>query len=654
MPNAPAPPSATTFTIDQLRLSPHNVRKHRADAEATEALEISILAEGRLLEPVLVHRMRGHAAQWGVFAGGRRYRSIRKLVDRGALPADWPIPAVIHDASDVELVARSLDENLLRRDLQEYETCAAIVRENKLGRSPDDIARRHGQTLAWVQQAMRLGDLAPIVFAAFSEGRLSRDQARAYGATADHELQAAAFEAMTARAEHLRTAAAIRAWLRVDDQEAAKLLRFVGEEDYQAAGGAFEPDLFADGEDRSGRITDEPLLRRLADEKGHGLKEATRARVGRPELRFVPTPPAGGYGGSDWALHVALEEGGELPAGDVVCHIAVDKDGEPDITFWWASRKARDGDHKPPAASTRPRSAQSAISLAAGAAILAGGGYEARRKADAIVKEEAGLTAEGTKILRSLRRAILRGALVDDARRGRAVGLDYLVFAQLRLHLSRAGAHGMAERSSELGMARLGNSEPDIEAARVHVEATEAAKAWSWALRDLAQWSFLTTPDLGEAFTDYRSAPDDVKRLAAAVVAGIAMEPSLDAPGYRVPLHDAIAVAAGAAHPLGLRHWWAPTAAFLELLPIAERRAAAEPFIPKQAFATWAKLKSAELTRLVLRTLLGTATSSTDAQKRAAKQWVHPLLAFDRGDHAGTLAEAIDAKGDVELLEAAE
>ena len=109
---------SVTMTIDQLRLSRLNVRTNIIDCNATEGLERSILAHGLML-PLLVHPLAGKrrgVTLYGVHAGGRRYRSIRALVDRGDLPADWPIEVVVQQLSDAELIERSTAENLLRRN----------------------------------------------------------------------------------------------------------------------------------------------------------------------------------------------------------------------------------------------------------------------------------------------------------------------------------------------------------------------------------------------------------------------------------------------------------------------------------------------------------------------------------------------------------
>ncbi|HET9512085.1 MAG TPA: ParB/Srx family N-terminal domain-containing protein [Sphingomonas sp.] len=108
--------SSTTLTIDQIDISPLNVRTYRPDIEDTTALEDSILERG-LIQPIAVHPMKG-SKRWGAIAGGRRTRAIKALVARGALPRDWAVPVTQHvGLSDAELIEVSINENLIRRDL---------------------------------------------------------------------------------------------------------------------------------------------------------------------------------------------------------------------------------------------------------------------------------------------------------------------------------------------------------------------------------------------------------------------------------------------------------------------------------------------------------------------------------------------------------
>lgn len=612
---------AATLRIDQIQVSPFNVRTNEVDANDVAGLEASILENG-LLEPIIVHPM--DVCGYGALAGGRRTRSIRNLVERGALPADWPVPVIVHDDLEpAQLLELSLSENMLRRDLRDYEVFAAVAEMHRQGEPPEQIARALGQRQQWVDQALRLGNLAAEIFLAFEAGKIDLEQARAFGATQDLELQAQAFAALGTGPAHLRTPAAIRAWYRIEDKEAEKLLRFVGHDAYAAAGGWYERDLFDTGADGRGRVSDDPLLRQLADAKVASLRVGVREQTGRAELRFQALPPSSTYGGPEWALHVTpVEEGDKLvlPDGDIVATIAIDDAGEADVSFWWASRRAMEGDRPKAPTARRER-------VAAGSAI--GQQYDgSRQKADAVIKEEAGLTQEGTATLRSLRRMILRAAIVQKAHEGSTLGRDYLVWAQLRMLLSTAGKYGHAEGSAEVGMRALTSPDPDAPGALPLIRDSEAGKTWSKALETIAKQGFLTDPDLGRAFIAYRRATPAIQELAAAVVAAIALERSLDADGYRVAVHDVVAAQAGLATQQGIRHWWSPTAPFLNLLPTAERAAIAEPFVERVTFASYGRMKSDELTPAVLRVVTGGASETRKMQQTAAAQWVHPLLCF--------------------------
>ena len=581
--------ASISVCIDQLHLSDLNVRTNQVDATETAALEASILAEG-LLQPLSVHPLIA-PDHYGVFAGGRRYRSIRNLVDRGALPDDWPVAVIVHDAPEVEIVARSLDENLLRRNLRPYEEYAALALEAQYGRTPEQLAERHGQTLIWTRQALRLGQLSPEVFNAFELGEISHEQAQAFGATADQDLQRAAWETFGKLPGHARTPAAIRGWLRIGDQEAGRLLRFVGDEGYREAGGGWEPDLFADGADDVGRIMDEPLLRRLADDKVARIKAATREATGVAELRFAPQSPRSEYGGPDYVLAITPDERDgrlALPDGDVVAVIEILPSGDHSVSYWWANRRAYNAAARATSSGERPRtlarSTSTTSSLKPGAAI--GQQYDdSRQKADAAIKEEAGLTKDGIDALRSIRRSILRAALIRDAREGGTLARDYLVWAQLRMLVSRNGDTFGTAPAAQAGMKPITGCEADGDVARGLIGATEGGKAWGKALADLSRETFLSDKDLAGAFQDFRAATQAQRDLAAAIVAGLALERSLAAGGYDIPVHDVLAIAGRLSLPANIRRWWEPTPAFLRLIPRAEQLAIAEPLVERAELA---------------------------------------------------------------------
>jgi ParB family chromosome partitioning protein len=75
---------STTLTHAKLRLSESNVRKANGDA-GLEALAASI-AEHGLLQPLIVSPSAGKKTLYDVHAGGRRWRAIGLLIERGVLP----------------------------------------------------------------------------------------------------------------------------------------------------------------------------------------------------------------------------------------------------------------------------------------------------------------------------------------------------------------------------------------------------------------------------------------------------------------------------------------------------------------------------------------------------------------------------------------
>ena len=616
--------TSTTLTIDQLELSPFNVRTNQQDTQPSTALEKSILAVG-LIHALRVHPMRGRKNKWGVHAGGRRYRSIKALIARGDLLADWPIAAMISDGSDAELLEESIAENGPRRDLRPYEVFLGVAKAHRRGHDVRKIADALGQEPDWVRQSIRLGDLAKPVFEALERGEIGVDQARAYGATEDLAVQEAAYEALRHLPPHLREPRQIRAWLKVGDAELERLLRFVGADAYRAAGGRYELDLFADFDGDRGRVRDEDKLRGLAELRLAKTKADIRRRTGRPDLRFVPSPPQGEFNVTDWILSVHAEIRADdtivLPAGAIVAQIelvdSLEGVVEPSVAYWWESRKAKYGSEKAEIPRAPPTKVGAALTTSESF-----GGEAARRAADAAIKQQEGIGQETIDILRSVRRFAMRAALIEDARDRGTVATDFLVWSQLRLLLDqRATIHSV-------GIGKIGGASAGPLGAHSFLEAMPATKTMSYAIFELTQQTFITGDDLGEAFLDYRASADTMKHLAAAVVTGLALERSLNAEDYRLPVHETLAAELRIDSDEGFRRHWAPTADLLDRIPRDQRLAIAEPFVERSAFAGWSRLKATELTRSVLSVVTGSAEWLRDAVRVEASSWVHPLLRF--------------------------
>lgn len=231
-----------------------------------------------------------------------------------------------------------------------------------------------------------------------------------------------------------------------------------------------------------------------------------------------------------------------------------------------------------------------------------------------MIKEEAGLSQDAIQILRSMRRAILRTILVRDADTHGSVARDFLVWSQLRILLDpSAGRVGIGRIATE----EIGGFELAGRARKI-VDASGVASPVRDALKELGDQSFIAGEDLAAAFLDFRASSDRLKNLAAAIVAGLALDRSLAAPGYQLPVHEVLAASIPAyADDTAVRDNWRPTAELLALSPKGQRIDLVEQLVDESTRKRWASLKNDEVTERVL-----------DAVTRAPG-WVHPLLRFD-------------------------
>lgn len=645
----PPPPDATVhLTLADLAISPLNVRYNESDANAVEALSASIVELG-VLEQLLIHpapegakwakrakncKVTGEMdpASFGVLAGGRRWRAIRRAIGNGLLPAEFPIPCKIKDLSDQQIVLLSLSENLLRRDLQGYEVHAAIARLRGLGMSIEDIARNLGQSPGWVAQQARLGELHPPIFAAYSAGEIDVEQARAFAATEELTLQAAAWEHFARRQNWERRPEHIRAFYKVGDHQLAKLLRLVGEDAYRAAGGHFELDLFAADQDHRGRVADEELLQKLAEQALDKERARIRVEAQRRDPRFAAQPPQR-HGYNDTALEIYVDGPADLdpaiPGEALVATLEVTNHGSVIHRFWWASAKAKADFERGKAPASAGTATASKERELVSEALEGQGSYaaDARR----IARDEHGLSATGLEVCRSIRRDILRWGLVTEARSiaGAGLSIDFILFSQLRVELGR-------ESGTQLGVRHLttaygAEDNEDAELVKAYCQSS-AREVFGHEVEALMAEGWMTYPDVGKAFAEFLALGQPAKDRAAAVLAGLLLKRSANAPGFKVPLHDALA------QELGLdaeqaRRAWTPDHHFAGLFPKLKRMEFAQPHVPADAFKSWAKLAD---------TPLAAATAHVLAAQPA---WVHTVISFDfEGFHQPSSSEAVGHK----------
>lgn len=266
----------TTIALDKLFMSPKNVRKTNPD-EDIEGLADSIFEKGLLENLVVSPRATGRGS-FDVDAGGRRWRALKRNAELKRIPRNHPVDCLVVPAEDA--AEASMAENLhtvamnpadevvgFTAILESYARAGITDRDEQIQR----CARRFGKSFRYVEERLRLAELAPDILEALRLGAISIDAAKVYAAYPDQELQMKVFaaqEATRAQGYNRHSPAAIRSMLagkiyRKGDRQ----VRFIGVDAYIAAGGRVELELFMGNEDEE-VLLDTALVDRLVRAKG--------------------------------------------------------------------------------------------------------------------------------------------------------------------------------------------------------------------------------------------------------------------------------------------------------------------------------------------------------------------------------------------------
>ncbi len=269
--------------LSQLRPSKRNVRK-TLGASITE-LAASIERVGLLQNLTVILASDGE--HYEVVAGGRRLAALKLLAKKRRIAKDYAVPCLL--VADASARTASLTENVQREAMHpadQFEAFAALIEE---GRPIEDIAADFGVTPLVVQRRLELANVSPRLMADYRADAVNLDQLMALAITDDHAAQEAAFYDAP---NWQRTPTALRERLteREIDAHRHPLVRFVGLDAYEAAGGGIRRDLFADT-DQGIYLTDAALIDRLAQDKLAGIAD----EVHREGWAWVEAVPAATY-----------------------------------------------------------------------------------------------------------------------------------------------------------------------------------------------------------------------------------------------------------------------------------------------------------------------------------------------------------------------
>jgi len=268
--------------LARLRPSKRNVRK--TAGQSIDALAESIARVGLLQNLTVILARDGE--HYDVVAGGRRLAALKLLSKTRRIPRDWEVPCLL--VADANARTVSLTENMQREAMHsadQFEAFAALVAE---GRPIEDIAADFSVTPLVVQRRLKLANVSPRLLADYRADAVNLDQLMALAITDDHAAQDSAFYDAP---EWQRSAHALRDRLTEREIDAGHaLVRFVGLDAYEAAGGGIRRDLFAEG-DSGVYVTDAALLETLVRDK----LDSHAATVKAEGWAWVDATPAATY-----------------------------------------------------------------------------------------------------------------------------------------------------------------------------------------------------------------------------------------------------------------------------------------------------------------------------------------------------------------------
>ena len=653
-----------SIPLKKLVPSPRNVRKS-SDVLADLQLRADIAARG-LLQNLVVRK--GKRGKFEVEAGGRRLAALQALAEEGTLPESHEVTCLVIEGEESEVREAGLAENFQRLAMNPADEAQAFASIIEAGATTEDVARRFGLTVRFVEGRLRLAGLAPCVFEALAEGAITLDMAKAYGAISDIERQAHVYAELQ-DAWYQVTPDTIRrmvldATVRGSDPRAV----LVGRDAYLAAGGRIERELFDD--EASESWIDVALLEDLAQK---AMDDAAKRVAEEHGLAWV-RPTLGNYVSHDLVeglnrlpcepAPLTEEEARELSDleadYDRTAAILEDEDSD-ESEVAKAEEELVSIDRAMRALNDRPPVLADELKSEAGAFLVLSrngeptlvpqfyteteviadeGVVEAIEESGAAKSKGSSLSQRLLDELAMQRRDILAIHLANDP----ALALDFLVFT-----IADADGHDWrAKKASTLVGSVASGPVAGFEAKDAPASAALAEFAGS-----LDESWRAGTSDV-ERFTKFRALTDEKRSAWLGHVVSRTLVASLACEGERsVPMHEAL----GSLLEIETAHWWRPTATnYFDRVAKARTLEALDAAGGPELVSRYAASKKAELASAAERIFSGNFIGEPEVKERA-QAWVPPIMRFASAeevqltDHEGD--EAVNAEESDEIAEQA-
>ncbi|WP_298305652.1 ParB/RepB/Spo0J family partition protein [uncultured Erythrobacter sp.] len=643
-----------SLPLKKLIPSPRNVRK-ASDVLADLQLRADIAARGLLQNLVVRKATRG---KFEVEAGGRRLAALQALVEEGTLPKNHEVTCLVIEGEESEARETSLAENFQRLAMNPADEAQAFAAIIESGATTENVARRFGLTVRFVEGRLRLAALAPCVFEALAEGTITLDMAKAYGAVSDTDRQAHVYAELQDAWYQITPDTIRRMVLDSTARGSDPRAILVGREAYLEAGGAIDRELFDDEATES--WTDVALLEDLAQRAMEAVAKKTANDLGLAWIR----PTLGTYVSHDLVEGLSrlpcepapLSEGDAQELSrlegdyDRVAAILEDEDSDEDeiakaeTEMVVIDRAMRELNDRPPFLADELKAEAGAFLVLSrtGEPSLIPQFYTETQvlEADDDVVEPME-TGQGDKPKRAAlskrlldelamqRRDILAIHLANDP----ALALDFMVFT-----LADADGHDWrAKKASTLVGPIASGPVSDFEAK--DASASAALAEFAGSLEET--WRAGET-DV-ERFELFRSLTEEARSAWLGHVVSRSLVASLACEGDRsVPLHEAL----GALLDIKTANWWRPTGAnYFDRVPKARTLEAMEAVGGPDLLSRHSGAKKAELASAAERIFSGNFIGEAEV-KAKAEAWAPEIMRFPNNncesEHVSELPESDD------------
>ncbi|MBC2668204.1 ParB/RepB/Spo0J family partition protein [Novosphingobium piscinae] len=626
-----------SIPLNKLVQSPRNVRRH-GDPAADAELKASIAAHGLLQNLIVRPATKG---KFEVEAGERRRRAMLALADDKVLPRDHEVMCLVLEDATEETAGTSLAENFHRLAMNPADEAQAFAALIQTGASAEEVARRFGLTVRFVEGRLRLANLAPVVFEALAAGEITLDLAKAFGATSDQEIQARVFEQINApyyapNADSVRRMV-LSGTVRGSDPRA----RLVGRDAYIAAGGRIERELFDDEDSEA--WSDVALLETLAMARMEGHARSLAAEQGLAWVKPTLDP---------YTSHELIEGLVRLPAQPAPLtdaelarlseldasydeHAAILEDEDSadeavaaaEAAIEAIERECQDIRARPPVLAPELKAEAGMVLVLSrdGTPVLQPVFYGAAAAEDP--DDEGAIEVVPAPAGENRRRCALSKRLVDELAMQRrdvlavhlasdpALALDLIVFS-----LADADHHDWRARASTTIRG------PVPSGPIIGFEAPDAPASTALAeLRSALDETWRKGEDASARFDLYRSLPEDRRAAWLGFVVARSLEASLNMAGERrLPFQDHLGGLIG----IDMAKWWRPTAAnYFDRVSKQTILDALTDIGGLELSSRFAPVKKADLAMSAERVFAGTYITEAEVREKALA-WVPEVMRF--------------------------